>query len=265
MESTGSELTIVSQKRFPIPRDFASGIELLAHDLQELAAGYNIVGVGGGFPGLVEPITGTIVAIDNLPEWAGHPIKQRLSELTGWPVFLYHDVAAAAAGEAYHGQGRTKDDFVFLIWGTGFGGARVEKLLGRLHLTSFEAGHYNADPQGEKCSCGHIGCPELWIGGGNLSKRLGKNLAEVPDTDPVWDTVVTIAARNVANVHAFHPSPLMVFGGGMVVNRPMLFDRVKQLSQQYAFVLRQPELVMSQLGDDAALYGAVVLQQVERV
>lgn len=233
----------------------------IATAVKQLADDHPLLGVGGSFPGFVDEVRGSIISSSNLPEWEGQPIKQRLSELLSAPVQIFHDVAVAAMGEAYYGHGQTAASLVFLIWGTGFGGAKVEKLAGGPHISSFEPGHYYADPQGEACDCGQRGCPELWLGGGALSRRLGKNLAEVTVDDPVWDTVVEVALRTVANVHAFHPTPLIVFGGGMVLNKPFLFDRVTALTQTTKFVAEKPEFKLSKLGDDAALYGAVVLQQ----
>lgn len=253
---------ILAQTKFPVDPDFESGVRKVADEVKKLSTGYQIEGVSAGVPAEVTADGNSIDLANNLQDWSYKPIRKKLATLSGLPVTLLNDTALAGLGEAYYGHGVDSDGLIFLIWGTGFGGAKVEKLRGQPHVTPFEPGHYSADPEGELCACGLRGCPELWLGGGPLSTRLGKPLSDVSDSDEIWEKVISTAVHTVTNVLIFHPTPLVVFGGGMVQKRPALVEKVvTELQTTPRLEFFKPEFKVSQLGDDAALYGGVVLQE----
>ena len=259
------KLKKLKQEKFGINPDFEDGMRDLSDHIQEVRGSYTIESIGGIFPGLVDTQEGIIRSATNLPKWEGKPIKDVLYKRFHVPIYIFHDVTAAAMGEALYGCGKNKDSFIFMIWGTGIGGAKIERLLGKYHITSFEPGHNVADREGEPCSCGLRGCPELEIGGGSLSKKIGRKLADVSDSDPIWDHVIEIAGQTVINTLAFHQTPYVIFGGGLILKRPFLLEKLKKIEGIEQDVFLHPELKMAELGDDAALYGSVALQQVELI
>ncbi|GEM_PF-943842 len=259
------DLKIHLRKQTKVYPEFHTGITALVNLIDEVSSGFNIQAIGGSFPGIIDEEKGVIRSATNLPDWNNQPIKNIIEERYQVPVGIFHDVAAAAMGEAVYGNGIGAKNFVFLIWGTGVGGAKVEKLMDKFHITSFEPGHHIADPNGDICECGLRGCPDMIMGGGPLSKKLNKNLAEIKDGDPIWEDVARIAGQTVINTLAFHQTPLLIFGGGLIQKRQFLLDRIEKYISFKQEIFKIPEIRMTKLGDNAALYGTVALQQVELI
>jgi predicted NBD/HSP70 family sugar kinase len=63
---------------------------------------------------------------ENVPEVVDQPIVASLGKRFGCKVFMDNDGVAMALGEAIYGN-CDKDKFVYLIWGTGIGGAIVKR------------------------------------------------------------------------------------------------------------------------------------------
>ena len=255
-------LKIISKTKFDVPRSFEAGMRTITQHIQTISQHTKVTGVGLSLPGLIDERHGIIDLSVNLPEWQQKPIRDSLQTALNMPVGLYNDVVAAAAGEAVYGGGANAESFVFIIWGTGFGGAMVEKLQGKLHITPFEPGHYIADSNGPVHSCGQRGCPEFELAGGDLANRLGRSLSTVADDDPMWNSVIDAAGTTVTNIVMFHPVALLIFGGGLILKRPFLLEKINGVVKDRLRIYTAPKLQLSSLGDDAALYGAVALQHV---
>lgn len=262
--NTKDGVKILEQERLSVPIEYVNGISAILGLINRLAQNLPITGIGGSFAGQIEE-EGILRAATNLSDWNNRPIKEDLEKNLRIPVKVFNDVAAAAMGEALYGHGLGQNNFIFMIWGTGVGGAKVEKLMGKFHITAFEPGHHIANPQGSLCACGLWGCPEMMIGGGPLSKKLNKDMAEIKDDDPMWDDVAKIAGQTVINTLAFHQTPLLVFGGGLIQKRHFLLDKISKMIDIHQDTYKTPRMVMTKLGDNAALYGTVALQQVELI
>ncbi len=77
--------------------------------------------IGAGVPGVVDPVTGTIYDILNLPHWQKVPLKSLLEKRYSIPVFLNNDANCFAKGEKVYGAGKPYANFVGLSIGTGLG------------------------------------------------------------------------------------------------------------------------------------------------
>ncbi len=77
--------------------------------------------IGAGIPGVVDPSTGTIYDILNLPHWQKVPLKSLLEQRYKVPVFLNNDANCFAKGEKVYGAGKPYTNFVGLSIGTGLG------------------------------------------------------------------------------------------------------------------------------------------------
>lgn len=264
---TDSDLraNILRKEQLLVSLDYKSGVIALLGLIDRIAQEYPLTGIGGSFPGIIDQKNGEIRSATNLPDWNNKPIKQAIEKRFHVPTGIFHDVAAAAMGEALFGNGVGENNFVFLIWGTGVGGAKVERLTDKYHVTSFEPGHHIADPQGNVCACGLHGCPDLMMGGGPLGKRLNKDLADIKDDDPIWEEVAKIAGQTVINTLAFHQTPLLVFGGGLIQRRQFLLDKIRETISLHQGIYKIPKIRMAKLGDNAALFGTVALQQVDLI
>jgi len=130
------------------------------------------IGISGGGP--LDPETGTILSVPNLPGWVDVPITRKLSARLGAPARLENDANACAVAEWRHGAGRGARNLAFLTCSTGIGAGLI--LDGRLYRGSRflagEAGHQIIVPDGLPCGCGKRGCLEAYASGAGMARRL---------------------------------------------------------------------------------------------
>ncbi len=160
-----SSETIVARKRLPtVPGGGEPGgrrnLGRLCDEVREMAAGCNAVigkdnaasSEGGAYiaalgictPGPVDHITGTLVKAVNL-QWGTLAVQEILEENLGIPVRMDHDAKTAALGELHWGRGRTLQNMVYIVVGTGVGGAIIynREILRGEHNSSGEVGHFS--------------------------------------------------------------------------------------------------------------------------
>jgi len=77
--------------------------------------------IGVGVPGIVDPDSGIIYDLMNLPVWKEVPLKKILEDRYEIPVYLNNDANCFAKGEQIYGNGKGFADFVGLSIGTGLG------------------------------------------------------------------------------------------------------------------------------------------------
>jgi glucokinase len=108
------------------------------------------------------------------------PLRQALSKELSLPVTLEHDAKAAALGEYRYGAGRGERSMVYLVLGTGVGGAIVVdgQLYRGSHNSAGEIGHITLDRNGDLCACGCRGCVETYLSGPALARRYLGRLEE---------------------------------------------------------------------------------------
>ena len=95
------------------------------------------------------------------------PLGHLLTERLGVPVFLLNDGDATAYAEYVRGAGQGARTLVAIALGTGVGGGIVingELLTGSRGLGA-ELGHLQIESDGPRCTCGGVGCLELYASG----------------------------------------------------------------------------------------------------
>ncbi|MET9019803.1 ROK family protein [Actinopolymorpha sp. NPDC004070] len=123
----------------------------------EATAG-EVAAIGVAVPGIIDEQRGVAVMAANLG-WRDTPVRALLSEATGLPVALGHDVRSACVAEWRLGAARESDDALLVTLGTGIGAGVVSD--GRLLVGGGYAGqlgHVVVDPGGARCTCGQHGC-----------------------------------------------------------------------------------------------------------
>ncbi len=247
--------------------------------------------VGIGIPGLVDPETGAVLTAPNLEDWIGISIGKRIKEAIGAPTFLGNDANLAALGEWHFGAGQGHQHLVYLTISTGIGGGVIcdGRLLKGKHGLAGELGHVTVLPDGPLCSCGQRGHVEALSSGpaiedfvaGQLAKGRDSKLSGEPDAkqisqaavegDPLAKEAFKRAGHYLGLMIAntlmiFNPS-IIILGGGVSQAGDLLFDPVRKtvnesvLSEEY---LEDMTITQAALGDDAGLYGALVLARQNR-
>lgn len=242
----------------PTHQDFSLSATQLITTLNHLQQKYpNLQGVVLGVPGVMAE-SGQIVAASNLVGWEGQNLKQIISTSVHIPVAAINDVELSCLGEAV--TQTQVHDFVFLIWGTGFGGTRLECVKKNyFHLKGIEIGYLLSDwPKQAISSYRDPAYIETYLGGGALSEKYGP-LAEISDHDPLWQEAARYAALAIHNVAWSVELFDFIFAGGVITKRPWLLESITQHLKHiwYGSADRFPTLCLSANHDDSALYGAL--------
>ena len=164
------------------------GFECTVNSLAELAktladkAGVSfddVLAIGAGAPGVVDSRTGVILRWSNF-NWNNVPFADRLSALTGKPVFVANDANMAALGEAKFGATSKYQSSILLTIGTGVGGGIVfdGKLIEGYKSAGAELGHITIREGGLPCACGRLGCYEKYASATALILQTRRALVE---------------------------------------------------------------------------------------
>lgn len=129
-------------------------------------------GVGIAVPGVVEPEDGIVRYSANL-DLHNVPVAALAREVIPAPVAVENDVRASAWGEYVWGSGMGTRYMVYLSAGTGIAAAVIDD--GRPYRgisgAAGELGHAPVFPNGERCSCGNVGCLETVASGWGIVHR----------------------------------------------------------------------------------------------
>jgi glucokinase-like ROK family protein len=262
--------------------------ELLAQELDSTP----VWGIGVGVPGPVEFATGRPNAPPIMPGWDDYPIRERLRQRYGMPVWIDNEVNVMALGELRAGLATGEQYALYIKVGTGIGAGLISN--GRLHRgaqgCAGDFGHIAAtDDSSVVCRCGNTGCLEALAGGGALA-RDGERAAREglsPYLAAVLDATGTVTSRDVASgarsgdqasrdllvragrligetlasiVNFFNPSLILV-GGGVAESGDQLMAAIREATYRRALPLATRELrvTRSVLGKQSGLTGAAFM------
>lgn len=226
-----------------------------------------------GSPGVFDPAHGYMAMAPNLPGWGRHGLVEAVREELGTNVSFENDVNLAALAERAHGHGRNVDNFVFLAIGTGIGMALV--IDGQLYRGAHgAAGEIAYMPLGmgdphDRANRRRGAFEEAAAAAGvvRIAKKLGMRMPQTPETiftaarrgHVVAARVVEMEAARlalaIATVTPVVDPELVILGGGIGRNGDLLLAPIEhELRQLLPF---RPRVVVSALGEDAVLRGAV--------
>ena len=239
--------------------------------------------VGAGAPGVTNAETGVVIATSYLMGWRDVPLKLMLEEALGVSAAVDNDVNLAALGESFFGAASGTPDFVFLAVGTGVGAGILLKgeLFQGAAWTAGEIGYMLVPGVTEEpADPGQPGPLESLAGGEGLRLRwlslwdaarttLPQNLTatQIFDGavagDPLANSLLDRAAHTLAcaifNMTLVLNTPLFILGGSVGLHAA-LRDRIQNFVDIHARRLH-PRVVLSGLGSDAQLMGAIRLAQ----
>jgi len=246
---------------------------------QSSGAHPSLLAVAAGAPGVTDPRTGVVLATSYLRGWKNVPLRQLLESTFGVPAAVENDVRMAALGEHWMGAARGVDDFVFLAIGTGIaaGAFANGRLIHGANSTAGEVGYMFIPLTTQKpAGLGEPGALESVLGGEGIRRQWSNArghdakaesltateiFAQAANGDRAAKTVLDHSAQLLAyavyNISLVLNSALFVLGGGIGVSIP-LCEATSRVLEQYT-VPSRPQLVISSLGTDAQLMGAVRL------
>jgi glucokinase len=252
--------------------------------------------IGIASPGPLNPFTGSIYFMPNLPGWKDVPLAHEIASHFHYPTVINNDANLAALGEWKHGAGKGVNDLIYLTISTGIGGGVIiqGKLFVGSHGLATEFGHMTVERNGPLCGCGKRGHLEAIASGPSITRIalqrleagepsiLHEWLKELKTLDAeiigraakegdalsislIEDAGIAIGSHLANLVHAFNPQRIII-GGGLSQMGEYLFEpMLKTLREEvlHDIYLLDLEVKIAELGDDAGLIGAMVLARQE--
>ena len=159
----------------------------------------DIVSIGIGVPGAVNPVTGIIEYSANLffHNWN---IVEMMEERLGTKVIIENDANAAAYGEFLAGSAKGTKNAIAITIGTGVGAGIIidGKIYSGSNYAGAEMGHMVIVKDGKECACGRKGCWEAYASAsGLISLTKEAILREKPD----YSYMLSLCDGDIANVN----------------------------------------------------------------
>lgn len=263
-------------------------VDLVGRVRGALPAGAELLGLGIGAPGPLNPETGVVYAPPNLPGWYNIQLRDAVAGPTDLPTLIENDANVAAVGEWRFGAGVGTRHMVYLTISTGIGGGVIADgrlLLGRLGAAAELGAIYVDAERGLRW--------EDLASGTGLAEAATRAMPEhpasllhslaTPDSVAAADVARAAAAgdelalglmEREANLlgtgfasilHIFSPE-LLVVGGSVALENPGLLARSREVAYERALVelYREVPIVPAQLGDRAGVLGAAALVFIAR-
>lgn len=250
-----------------------------------------IIGIGVGMHGIVNYQEGIAVFAPNF-HLSDVPIKSFLENVFQLPTYVENDARALALGETWFGHGQGIENVVCVNVGIGIGAGIVinNRLFHGQNGIAGEIGHMIVDINGMKCSCGSYGCLQTMAGGRSLRDRVIKEISHGRKTlivnkvkndlnkitgalihecaiegdalsIEVLKEVGSFLGIGVTNlINLINPTKVII-GGGVSKAENYILEPLNAVVKMRALTpkARETEIVLSKLGDNGTVIGAVTL------
>lgn len=246
--------------------------------VSRLPAGQKVRGIGVGFGGPVDALTGTTIISHQIHGWERFPLAEWIHNLLGVPAIVGNDADVAGLGEATRGAGVGHDPVFYITVGSGIGGGLILKgnIYSGCGMGAAEIGHLMVDRDGTILE--HV------ASGWGIQKRFAAALkARAPLKHHVQVSVQEIAnaarsgdalaqevlaeatdalAWGICQVAALLCPRRFVIGGGVsLMGDDLFFTPVRNAVARRVF---KPfaglfDIVPAALGEEVVLHGALAL------
>ena len=253
----------------PTPDNIASFYKILKHRVDEIKAAYaDISGVAISSPGAVNKEARQIDGASAIRYIHGFPIFEQLETLFDLPVSIENDANCAALAEVANGTGKDNKNVLFLVLGTGIGGAIIidGKIFHGSHLYGGEFGFMlvnDHETLSEACSPVNLARKYNEITGEGLT---GKEVFDLADQGnqiayELREKMLKSLAVSIYNLQYSYDPEKFILGGGVSNNPrllPLLKKKIHEVVASVPIAEIEPEVELCQFKSNANLYGAVV-------
>ena len=253
-------------------------IELIKEIIQEKQIKLEeIESIGIAFPGTVSETS--VIKAENLGIENCEVVKKIQKEFNV-PIYLENDAKCAAIAEKEFGSLKEYEDSVFLIIGTGVGGAVFldGKLLKPKRFSGFEVGHMVINKNGIKCNCGRKGCFETYCSMRRLKEKISKEFKldtidgikirefieqnqKDEKLNKILDEYIQDLQIGIANlINIFEPQAISI--GGSFGHYEMLLERLQNKINEKTELYNKeqiPKILTADLKNDAGIIGAAMI------
>lgn len=256
-----------------------------------------VIGIGVAMHGVVDVANGVSLVAPNL-NLENVPIKTELETEFDLDVKVENDARAMALGESWFGDHGEPSSMLAVNMGRGVGaGVVVDGQLyhGAMDIAG-EIGHMTIDVNGDICECGNRGCLQTFATGDAIARRAVRDVEQhsegsedetdhpithAPET--TGEQVYRLAAEGDAYcaeilretgdfigigltnlIHVINPA-LIVLAGGVSNSKEFILSPIRRAIEARGLTpdARKTSVVVSELGGEATLLGAVSLLLVE--
>ena len=251
---------LVGSASAPTPKtDDAEQLFSVVVDLLDALEGDgDIVVCGVGCGG---PMTrgGELVSPLNIAAWREFPLRARLAEATGVPVFVDNDAKALALAEGWQGAAAGERDFIAMVVSTGVGGGVVVdgRLLDGAGGNAGHVGHVIVEPDRRVCGCGARGCLEAEASGRAIEAVTGRPASDA--TPEVVERTGRLVGMAVASIVSLLDLRLAAVAGSVALGFGAPFFAAAQAELEARARLSftaGARVVPAGLGADGPLVGA---------
>lgn len=288
----GKLVEVLSEKT---PKKQEAIIEVMVDLSKKLIEGASVTMLGIGVPGVLSADGKIVVSCPNA-DMTDTPLVKIMEERLNLPVYLVNDANAAGLAESYYGALKAVDNAALFTLGTGVGGYLMVsgKMVTGAHGCASELGHTYVGPRHYNCGCGLNGCLETFSSIRGLQASVLKALEEgvksdvlaqavaenklegklILDRAKAGDPVAMIAFETmifglsvvIRNLMHFTDPSVIAFGGGLAGAGDFLFDAIRDavIPGQLAYPeIAVPKFVAAELGNDAGIIGATLLDRLD--
>jgi len=209
-----------------------------------------ISGLGVSAPGPINVSSGTIINPPDFYVWHNVSVTSFLQSKFPFKVYLENNSIALALAEKYFGEGKYFNTYIVLVVNTGVGSGIIlnDNLYRGVDGLGGEIGHISVDINGTKCSCGNIGCLEVYASIPAILKEAAvydpnlKKWEDIVDkaikSDKLCKAIIEREARYlstgiVSSVNILEPEAVILTG--FINYKPqMLTENIKLYTENYA-------------------------------
>lgn len=256
-----------------------------------------ISSVGLGTPSLINPSTNLLVNANNLG-WRNVPLPEEMEKHFDIPVYIRNDADCAALGEVMAGAAKDYNDALMITLGTGLGGGVIinKKIFNGCDHMGAELGHTKLVFQGVQCTCGQYGCVESYASATALIRQTKEAMKAHPESvmhalcggeidrvdaqtafdaarqgdetgKQVVDQYISYLAAGISSFIVIFRPQAIIIGGGVSNEGDFLLNPLNEKIFQYTFAADEigvPLAIKAQLGNDAGIIGAAMLEVSEK-
>lgn len=273
------DMNIVERTQFPTEtHDPDETVKRLAAEIEKIADGKDIVGMGVSCPGPLDLINGKVLGTMNLyDDWHGYPIAAKITEATGIPAYLENDANLAALAEAVVGEGKDYRFVQFLTISTGLGSGFVvdRKVQIGAHGYANEVAYAPMWRNGPQHGTIYPGGIEAISSGTAITTRARKAGLDVKHAGEVNDLAVAgneaaaeimedakeYLANFIATVIAISDPEIVILGGSVALKIDGFTKDVEDRVREKVLAELKPTVKIhnSTLSEDSGLLGAACL------
>lgn len=228
----------------------------------------DICGICVSTAGMVDCNTGCITYASSLiPEYTGTPVKEILEQQFDLPCEVENDVNCAALAEYFSGAAKGASSCLCLTVGTGIGGAFVEngQIFHGFSGSGCEVGYMLLPDDafqdiGSTSALVHRVAKRKNLSSSSISGKKIFDLAKNNDKDCMEEInrMTSYLGMGIANICYVLNPEIVVLGGGIMVQKELLYDKIKEAVDKYLLhsIAEKTTLKLAQNQNRAGMLGA---------